>query len=358
MRRSAERLGLMACLTCGLLFGGGCTPPTPSDNMNDNNGGSEPRWKVVLGELPAGLLSISGTGPSALYAVGADTEDGRGPLVLRYNGTDWTRLATGAAGDLWWITDRMVGDSFFLGGEGGLILRYRPADDSFEPYTTPGQQTMFGVWGVSPDNVVAVGGEVNVSDTDGVIWRFDGASWVQEDLSSTNPDGIPTLFKVWGRSPNEVYACGARGTVLRYDGTSWTKLTTATTRTLFTVYGNATRVASTGGAQSGVIVELSGDEFVDVTPAGLLQMNGVFVPPTGEAVAVGREGAVSFRGASGWRSENTGLNLDFAIDYHAAWIDPEGGVWAVGGNIVGEPQTDGVITYFGTRDVGTELIGG
>ena len=50
-------------------------------------GGGEPvdetgRWSVVDTGLPAALISIWGTGSDDIWAVGADTRDGTGPLVL------------------------------------------------------------------------------------------------------------------------------------------------------------------------------------------------------------------------------------------------------------------------------------
>ena len=58
----------------------------------------------MLQALPGALLSISGTSPTDVYAVGADPEDGRGPLVVHYDGASWERLDSGATGDLWWIS--------------------------------------------------------------------------------------------------------------------------------------------------------------------------------------------------------------------------------------------------------------
>jgi hypothetical protein len=65
---------------------------------------------------------------------------------------------------------------------------------------------------------------------------------------------------------------------------------------------------------------------------------------------------VAFRREGAWGNEATGLNLNTTLDYHAAWADPSGGIWAVGGNIVGDPRTDGILAYFGTGEVGSEVI--
>ncbi len=341
------RLGNFAAVAVLLALVSGCPTGTPPPQAD---------WNRVLSGLPGGLLSVSGTSATDVIAVGANSNDGRGPLVLHYDGEQWTRLNSGASDDLWWISDRRVGDSFFMVGENGLALRFRPDSGAFEQPVTPGNATLFGVWGVRPENVFAVGGDVSEPDTSGVIWRYDGATWTAVDVASIDPDGIPALFKVWGRNESEIYAVGARGAILRYDGLTWTQLASPTTRSLFTVHGNDDLVIACGGAQSGVIIESTGGAFVDVTPAATLQMNGGFAPSTGDSITVGREGAIAYRRSGAWENEDTGLNLDVILDYHAAWIDPDGGVWAVGGNIAGEPRSEGLLSYFGAADIATEVV--
>jgi len=323
---------------------GGCPPVDPVAPQAD--------WNLVLSDLPGGLLSVSGTASDDVYVVGADPGDGSS--VYHYDGVAWTKLNTFASGGLWWISDRLVGDSFFMVGDGGLALRYRPASGGFETLATPGDETLFGVWGTLPSNVFAVGGDATNPDASGVIWHFDGTTWTAQDTTAINPGGIPLLFKVWGRSDSEIYAVGTRGTLLRYDGTSWSQLSSPTTRTLFTVHGNDDVVVACGGSQSGVIVESTGAAFADVTPTGLVQMNGAFAASS-TVLTVGREGGVAFRGTSDWAGEDTGLNLDLVLDYHAAWVDSEGGIWAVGGNIIGDPQTDGLVVYYGIEDIATDI---
>lgn len=81
------------------------------------------------------------------------------------------------------------------------------------------------------------------------------------------PDGSPQLrWQIWGRSPTEIYAVGARGAVLLFDGSTWTSVASPTQRTLFGVYGNEQLVVACGGAQSGVIIENAAASFDDVTP--------------------------------------------------------------------------------------------
>jgi hypothetical protein len=60
-------------------------------------------------------------------------------------------------------------------------------------------------------------------------------------------------------------------------------------------------------------------------------------------VTVGEFGTVLRRGSNGWSSDKrvTDQNL------HAAWIDPTGGMWAVGGHYDTPPMRDGVLIHRG-----------
>lgn len=331
----------------------GCTPRGPG-NGNDNTGAGGPRWQLVQEGLPGALLSVSGVSQNQVYAVGADAGDGSGSTVLHFDGSGWRRLNTGTTGHLWWITDSPINNHFYIAGQNGLILEFDPRDGTFVRHETPGTELLFGIWGFNSTNLWAVGSDPNNQEslTGGVIWRYNGVRWSVEDLSFIAPDGVPSLFKVWGRSAREVYVCGFNGTILRYVGTNWLRVNAGTTRRLFTIHGNDTLITAVGGFGSGVIVEFDGFSFSDVTDAGTPTLNGVFLTANNFGVAVGADASVAFRGMDGeWTFQTTGLRT--ARDFHATWVDPEGGVWAVGGIVVSEPLIDGILAYYGPRTIPT-----
>jgi hypothetical protein len=164
-------------------------------------------------------------------------------------------------------------------------------------------------------------------------------------------------LKVWGRGPDEVYAVGAAGLILRFDGNEWSQMDngTATNPPLFSVYGNAETVVAVGGFNAGFILEREAGDFTNRSAAGTIQMNGVFISEDGTGAAVGRELNVAFRDADGWEVQDTSLPVN--LDFHANWIDSEGGMWAVGGNLISEPIDQGILVYHGTRTISTELSG-
>lgn len=317
--------------------------------------GGPPRGELTyaLRTIPAALLSITGTSSSDVYAVGADPDgDDFGPYVIHYDGTRWYRLNTGASGDLWWVSVEPIDGAYYMAGEDGLVLRYDIEQQEFTRLVTPGNALLFGIWGSSASNIFAVGG-TDDEDAGGVLWRFDGIRWTVVDLSAALPEGTPTLYKVWGRSANEVYAVGRRGLVLRFDGNSWSRVDTGSQRPLFTIHGNQSSIVATGGFSDGVILELEGEGFVDRASPGTPQMNGVFVPEDGTAVTAGIAGSLALRTAEGWELPDTGLNT--ARDFHAVWVDPDGGLWAVGGDLSVD-LSQGMVAYGGSETIGTELV--
>jgi hypothetical protein len=339
-------LALGACIAAlGCAVGCASGPDDPAERSA----------QIVFGDLNPALLSVSGTAADDVYAVGADPGDGLGPYVLHYNGRGWRRLDTGTAGELWWISVEMIDGSFYMAGSEGKVLQYNPSSDEFEVTYLPDGLTMFGVWGTGRDDLWAVGGDLENGDTGGAIWHFDGNAWTLEDVSEAAPEGLPTLFKVWGRSRDDVYAVGRQGRALHFDGERWTPVETDTAGPFFTVHGNATEVVASGGTGAAIISELSDGAFVNRAAAGTFRMSGVFIPQEGPGVCVGNETSMALRTPDGWELLDTGL--DMQRDLHAVWVDPAGGIWAVGGNLSATLDS-GILVYVGSDDIGTDVIRG
>jgi hypothetical protein len=135
---------------------------------------------------------------------------------------------------------------------------------------------------------------------------------------------------------------GTRGTILHFDGDRLTQVDSDTRRDLFTVHGNETLVAAVGGFGTGVIVESQGARWRDATPADAPHVIGVWLDADA-SYAVGIEGAVLRRVDGVWTRQETGLSVQDAL--HSVWVDPEGGVWAVGGQVLEVPLVRGIMIY-------------
>lgn len=303
-------------------------------------------FSYVLVDQPAGFFSVHGTSATDVWVAGGADGNGAGePVLLHYGGDTWQRRDLGALGlsgiDLWWVHALSPTD-VFIGGEAGTILRWDGA--TFARMSTPGTGTVFGIWAAAPNDVWAVGGD---GGTAGFVWHFDGSIWSDVALPAGHP-GV-AVFKVWGTAPGQIWFCGLMGTLLRWDGDALTLVASPTDRPLFTVHAIDGEIAVAGGAGSGVLLRGTPEGiFSDVSyvpPMGGAprpQMNGVWLTAPGEGYSVGIYGEIQRLVDGVWIEEEPIYD-----DLHAVWVDPSGGVWAVGGVIQSSPSRSGVVIHRG-----------
>lgn len=341
LSRTPARGGWLLSLLMGALLTGCPDEPEPTP---------EPvPWAALAKTRPEALLSISGRSASDVWAVGADR--GRGPAVLHFDGTAWSEVPTGVRTDLWWVHAFQDGPVLMSGGS-ATILRYE--NGAFTRMPTPGlaRHTVYGVWGSRPDDMYAVG---SVADRAGFIWHSDGTRWSEvalplTDLPRTEDGDIPGFFKVWGTGA-DVYVVGARGVVLRSrEGRAFEVIPTGTTRRLFTVHGGGGVVAVVGGEGSGEILELdeAAGRFVSRAPQGCPLLQGVSLSANGTGWATGFRGELYQRQAGSWRRVDAEPPATVE-SLHATWTDPEGGVWAVGGNVLSGSLDSGALLHRGAE---------
>lgn len=303
------------------------------------------RWSRVFAEpFESALISVWGRGPDDVWTVGSASGDS-GALLMHYDGSGWRRHALGLDVDLWWVNG--VGDDgpIFFGGSSGTLLRYMGG--AFTRLSPPNMRgTIYGVWAAAADDVWAVGGDPNRSDG-AFVWRYDGSAVRAVSL----PDGVApsVLYKVWGTAPEDVWIVGTDSTLLHYDGSGFVRLDTGAPDPLFTIHARAgatPRAIAVGGFDLAAAFEIEGDSTLEraALPAGTRQLFGVWIGEAG-TYTVGADAAVYRRTPDAWEAVDTGLDLHKAL--HAVWVDPSGGVWAVGGDVLVPPLGQGVMVHYG-----------
>ena len=314
-------------------------------------------WSWVAKSDAAALLSVHGTAANDVWIAGVD--DGKGPLVLHFDGANWERKATGVHGNLWWVHATAEGPVLFA-GESGLLLRYQGG--AFERLKTPslGKDTVYGVWAAAANDVYAVGASAG---RNGFVWHYDGAEFQSVPLPSTLPldddRDQPGLFKVWGTGPDSVWVCGGLGTLLHGNARDGFELVRGGgPEILFTVNARGDHVAAVGGTASGLLLEGHGSTLSERTllPTPLLQ--GVWIDERDQVWAVGKGGTILRSGASGYEALDPGLDFDPVTSLHSVWVDPKGGVWAVGGDVLTPNLNKGVALHGGASVPEFDVIPG
>ena len=122
--------------------------------------------------------------------------------------------------------------------------------------------------------------------------------------------------------------------------------------TLFSIVTTSTDVVTAGtvtAAGVGALYENAGSW----QPAALsipYQWRGLAASATDEVYAVGDQGLIAKRDTAGaWSLVKQSL---IQLSFHAAWVDPDGGLWGVGGAFDQTPLTqDGYLLYLGAANV-------
>lgn len=309
---------------------------------SDDDGSGPPdaapaTWQTVHENLDGALLSVWGSAEDDVWTVGGDP-DGSGPMVLHWNGSDWETKDAQSPGDLWWVFGFAAGP-VFAGGSGGRVLRSTDRSTFDEMPTPVGTPIVFGIWGCSPDDVWAVGGNYG-GGSGGFAWHLEDDAWVAHEL----PDGdVRPVWKVIGKSCDDVRFVGEGGLSFSWDGAEFTPEPTGVGESLFTDAVLDDCYVAVGGI-AGIVLEDCGSGWQDVSPGGAPGFSGVCAAG-GEAFATGQFGAVYKRESDGTWVEDDMPPTSNTL--HGCLVDPSGGLWAAGGQVLSTPLTDGVMVYRG-----------
>jgi hypothetical protein len=304
----------------------GCSHPPPS---------GPPAWQTVYdGQgLGGAVLSVWGTGPEDVYVVGGPLGNGGDAVVQRYDGASWKSLDPGGEDSFWWVSGSSATDVWMV-GEKGRMTHWDGA--SFKEHPRVTTATVWGVWAASPTDAWAVAGSPG-KGTDApndVVLRWDGKEWKQDPLPGA-PLGR-ALNKIWGVSSEDLYAVGEAGTVWHRKGTTWSLESDPpiAQSNLLTVFGcSATDVYAVGGAD---VLHSDGTGWTAVdTGNGVSGVNGVACGAPGEVLIVGGGGLKQRLVGTRWVDE---FEVEPYGDLHGAWNDGEGSFWAAGGDFVSKAE--------------------
>jgi hypothetical protein len=339
--------------------------------------------------LPTGTLetiySLWGSAENDIWAVGGNT----GGTVLHYDGSSWTEDTDVASVDqrgYLAMSGVATDDIFAVLHDGGIVhydgTAWRPMDGAVTV-------SLHGVWGVSPQDVFAIGSTTSPGGTASTaLLRYDGASWrLASWQAGFGARGI------WAASATDVFAVSNDSRVRRFDGSTWLAFPVgfadfawlgtwgATATQVFLVGGQETPggqpliYQGSAGSWSAVAapdlpdVDLQGvsgttatDDVLAVGTGGTIlrvhpsdwsvvqdpvagaptdTLRGVWAASAAEAFAVGDNGTILHWDGTVWTSMTAPTDPWFGYRLNAVWGSSPGNVFAAG-------ESDTLLRYDGT----------
>ena len=232
----------------------------------------------------------------------------------------------GTSKTLWWVYGFSASDVYAVGAA-GVVTHFDGTRWTVE--REGGDFTLFGAWGATPDDLVAVGGVVTSSSPrPAMVSRRSG--WTE--LSTAGLPANRSLFKVWGTSAaiSSWWASGAwwrvasPGRFTAADGARRRSGSPPCT-------ARAARCTRWAGCRAPVMLRFDGTSWRAVTISGTPQfLNGVAVNDAGAVLVVGLNGYLA-EGRADTFEEHTPLTRR---GLHGAAVTRDGFV-AVGGELLG-----------------------
>lgn len=206
------------------------------------------------------------------------TPSSRRRFFSRLLGTDndapkrapWHRVPEVDAGDgdvLW--SGMLIDNTLMVVGDEGLVLRYTGKPDTnqrlWQLMDVPSKLPLHGVWGLSLDNVFAVGWMGCILHYDGQQWRSVRGGVVDKrtERYAACKENTP-LFAIDGNQQGLAWAVGDNGTVLHFNGQEWIAEDSQTTMNLRAVLCTEDNTVYAAGADGTVLLRNAEGRWVNL----------------------------------------------------------------------------------------------
>lgn len=301
-------------------------------------GGCGPGWTDFSPGDDAGWgMNVFSAGAGHRIIVGGSPDTGR--LTVETGGV-WTAATLPADTPLLNWVHGFGPDQLTAVGRQGTVLDWN--GESWARIDTPTDADLWGVWGATPDDLWAVGGD-GVTPGGATLIHFDGRVWETVTPPTLTAPSVNAFFKVWGSGANDVYIVGQHGALLRWDGSALSEIVLATAEDLVSVWGTGPdEVVVVGGRSNGMAARWDGASWTVANLAPLAGLNGVWLRPgAGRFHVAGGNGTVAVIDLASLEvleEERVG-----ELVVHSVHGDADGRLTAVGGNLgATRPPFEGV----------------
>jgi len=172
----------------------------------------------------------------------------------------WRKIASGTSADLYGVWGSSSSDVIAV-GTGGTIVRYNGS--SWSEIHGIASFPLYDVWGTASYDIFVVGAARTLFHYNGYSWGFmnspaagdlrciDGTAW--NDVFAAGKGAMRfdgsvwsvilgvdrSLTDMWAYSASEIFMVDTIGTILHYDGTEWSELDSAINTRLNAIWGSA-----------------------------------------------------------------------------------------------------------------------
>lgn len=240
------------------------------------------QWSPML-DSSVYLNRIWGSSEDDIFAVGQD--GGPNALILHYDGVSWSEMKSAT------FYNHNLGYVYVWGSSGSNVFaivdtgRIKHYDGTTWSAMTIGRAHVCrGIWGSSDNDIYAVCRGCSDWDDWGnclegftIVSHYDGEKWseIQDEGMEMEP-----LVDVWGSGANNVYVVGYDGVIWHYDGVSWLKMESGTSRKLKRIWGSSPNNVFVIDEDGTILrrslpgpfklsIKLSGDGAVTSVPEGI-----------------------------------------------------------------------------------------
>ncbi len=291
-----------------------CILATGTPKATDTVAQGSSEWETAyLTQLA--VRDIAPTGNGQAWAVGG------GGTILFYDGAGWGRVASPTNAALHAVAFTSA-DAGWAIGDAGTILRYD--GDHWRRSNTPTTEAdaLFDI-ALTDAGGWAVGQRFNsVSQTfEGLILHLQDGTWSEIPVHDIDPLNAVTLA-----SPDDGWAVGDAGTILRYDGAEWTVQDTRTNVDLYDVAFAGDEVWAVSAM--GIMLHWSDDNFEIKQVTYNLTLNAIQFAAPDAGWSVGQDGTILRYEGGRWSLAQ--VDMPFQPDLFALSIDSNGVPWVVG----------------------------
>lgn len=284
----------------------------------------EREWSIMYNNSQYSMYDILAFSDSDIFAVGvySDENNNRSAGILHYDGVNWTPMSLSnltlpdiCLKGVWGLSPNDI----FAIGNNDTVIHYDGVSWSNSNYFDEDLYDITGIWGSSANNIYFTSANR--------IMHFDGVNLepVYTDYSRTS-----RFTNIWGTSDNDIFAINEIGFIYHFDGANWKTMNSNSIGDLYSISGTSHYDIFVSG-NNGTILHYNGNEWSNMFSGTDLAITGIYCISPTNVYAVTSTSILYYDGNE-WGFMSTPNNENQGIQSISA--SPSGMVYAVCNGVI------------------------